>query len=93
MSELTVELRTAAETDDIEAIGALIEAGADPNAKNAAGNTALHAAAYRGAVGAIWALLAAGALRNARNVYGATALDIAMRDGRDAAADDALRDA
>ena len=46
MSELTVELRTAAETDDIEAIGALIEAGADPNAKNAAGNTALHAAAY-----------------------------------------------
>ena len=80
MSELTVELRTAAETDDIEAIGALIEAGADPNAKNAAGNTALHAAAYRGAVGAIRALLAAGALRNARNVYGATALDIAMRE-------------
>ena len=36
--------------------------------------------------------LATGALRNARNVYGATALDIAMREGRDDAAD-ALRDA
>ena len=70
----------------------LIEAGADPNAKNDAGNPALHAAAYRGAVGAIRALLAAGALRNAPNVYGATALDIAMREGRDDAAD-ALRDA
>ena len=46
-----------------------------------------------GSVGAIRALLlAAGALRNARNAYGATALDIAMREGRDDAAD-ALRDA
>ena len=91
-SELTLELRAAAESDDVEAINALIEAGADPNAKNQAGNTALHAAAYRGAIGAIRALLAAGALRNARNVYGATALDIAMREGRENAAD-ALRDA
>ena len=47
---------------------------------------------YRGSIGAIRALLAAGALRNARNAYGATALDIAMREGRDNAAD-ALRDA
>ena len=90
--ELTPELRSAAESDDVEAIDALIEAGADPNAKNLAGNTALHAAAYQGSVGAIRALLAAGALRNARNIYGATALDFAMREGRDDAAD-ALRDA
>ena len=90
--ELTRKLRTAAESDNVEAIDTLIEAGANPNAKNLAGNTALHAAAYRGSVGAIRALLAAGALRNARNVYAATALDIAMREGRHDAAR-ALRDA
>ena len=39
MPELTLELRAAAESDDVEAINALIEAGADPNAKNHAGNT------------------------------------------------------
>ena len=92
MSALTPEMRNAAESGDLEAIVALIEAGADPNAKNQAGNTALHAAAYRGVVGAIVALLASGADRDARNVYGVTALATAMREGRDDAAD-ALRDA
>lgn len=48
MSELTPELRAAAESDDVEAIDALIETGADPNGKNYAGNTALHAAATQG---------------------------------------------
>ena len=48
--------------------------------------------AGRPSVEAIRALLEAGAVRIARNEYGATALDIAMREGRDNAAD-ALRDA
>ena len=48
-------------------------------------------AAYRDAVGAIRTLLAADVDRNARNACRATALDIAMREGRDNAAD-ALRD-
>ena len=61
MPELTRKLRAAAESDDVDAINALIEAGADPNAMNHAGSTALHAAAYRGSVGASRALLAAGA--------------------------------
>ena len=78
MPELTLELRTAAERDDAEAIDALIEAGGNPNAKNLPGNSALHAAAYRGAVGAIGALLAAGADREARNVYGTTALVVSQ---------------
>ena len=69
MLEMTRRLRAVAESDDVDAIDSLIEAGADPNAKNLAGNTGLQAAAYQGSVGAIRALLAAGALRNARNVY------------------------
>ena len=41
MAELTLELRPAAESADVEAINARIEAGAEPNAKNDAGNPAL----------------------------------------------------
>ena len=61
MPELTRKLRAAAESDDVEAIDALIKAGADRNKKNDAGNTALHAAVYRDSVGASRALLAASA--------------------------------
>ena len=74
------ELRNAAERGDIGVIDALISAGTDPNARNAADNTALHYAAWRGRTGAIAALLAAGANPQARNCYGATPFDIAQRE-------------
>ena len=90
MSNLDFQLRAAAESGDVEAVNALIEAGADPSAKNFAGNTPLHYAAYSGHTKVIEALLCAGADPSAKNIYDATPLDIAIREERDETAE-ALR--
>ena len=90
MSNLDFQLRAGAESGDVEAVNALIEAGADPSAENFAGNTPLHYAAYSGHTEVIEALLCAGADPSAKNIYDATPLDIAMREERDETAE-ALR--
>lgn len=56
----------------------LLEHGADPNATDAKGNTALHEAAARGINGdVVKALIAKGGRKSARNKAGQTSLDIA----------------
>jgi ankyrin repeat protein len=75
------------ESDAAEAIRICLAHGADINARNANGDTALHAAvAGRGSDTLVRALLDEGADPHARNARGQTPLDIASsgrRDGRD----------
>jgi ankyrin repeat protein len=72
------DLMDAARTGNAEAVKALLAAGADVNAKDADGNTALMAAAKKGRTPpeTVKALLAAGADINAKNNKGETALMI-----------------
>jgi peptidoglycan/LPS O-acetylase OafA/YrhL len=62
------------------AIGYLLEAGADPNARYRDQNTALHTAAFFGRAEAATRLLEAGADVSARNVHGETPLDSLRHD-------------
>jgi ankyrin repeat protein len=66
------------ETDAIEFLTIGLERGADVNAANDQGNTALHGAAERGSTTVIEFLLAKGARLDARNKQGQTPLDIAL---------------
>jgi ankyrin repeat protein len=61
----------------LEAVQLAIELGGDVNAADAAGETALHGAAYRGADSIVELLVAKGARLNARNSRGWTPLTIA----------------
>ena len=62
-------------------IAILLDNGADPNAKNFIGDTALHHAASAGNIEAVKLLLAAGADSKAANDEGETPLKNAARDG------------
>ncbi len=70
-------LADAAETGNGEALRSLLEAGADANAAQPDGTTALHWAAYRNDTVMAELLLEAGADANAANRYGVPALSLA----------------
>jgi ankyrin repeat protein len=62
--------------DPADAVKVLLEAGANPNAVNPRGDTALHIAAHDGRLGPLRELVAGGADVNARNSAGQTALEV-----------------
>jgi ankyrin repeat protein len=66
------------EADAIAALQLLLDRGADVNAANQMGDTALHGATLRGSTAIIQFLVDHGADVNARNGRGKTALDIAV---------------
>jgi ankyrin repeat protein len=63
--------------DALEAVRAAVELGADVNAKNDIGDTAIHGAAYVGANDIIQFLAEKGAKVDVENIYGQTAWTIA----------------
>lgn len=71
----------AAEQRDAESLRSLLKAGADVNAAQVDGTTALQWAAYNGDAAMVAALIEAGAGVNAANSYGATALTEACARG------------
>jgi len=67
---------------DVASLGQLLSSGADPNARDADGMTALHYAAYQGNVEAAKLLAAAKADLNAKDSLGLTPLHAAAFEGR-----------
>lgn len=70
------EFREPGDRDAGNAVKVLLEAGANPNAKNEAGDTPLHVAAYNGRLGPLRELVAAGADITLRDAAGKTALEL-----------------
>ncbi len=79
--DINQELIKAAEKGDTAAVKALLDRGADVNAKDENGGTALMEAALLGNNATVQALLEAGADVNAKNKYGRTALMMAAAEG------------
>ena len=79
--ELNGQLLEAAKKGDADAVKALIAKGADLEAANEDGMTALMIAAQEGETEKVIALVEAGAKPNAAEKYGRTALMLAARDG------------
>jgi ankyrin repeat protein len=68
----------ASEADAIEFMKACLDRGADVNAANVQGDTALHGAAQRGSPSLVDFLVARGATLNLKNKQGRTPLDEAL---------------
>ena len=77
-------LADAMETVNLERVRALIEDGADVNAAQADGTTALHWAALRDQLETATALVRAGAEVDAANRYGVRPLNLACTNGNEA---------
>ena len=82
--DINQDLIEAAQEGDTAAVQAMLAKGADVNAKDNTGQTALMFAAMVGDTATVEALLAAGADVNARNIGGATALIFAEAGGHTA---------
>jgi ankyrin repeat protein len=76
-------LHSAAAADNTKTVIALLEAGADPNARQQGGFTPIHAAAQNGNREAVEALLAKGAEPDATTDDGKTAVDFAREQGHE----------
>ena len=68
---------TAAKDNDGRCVAQLLSAGADPNAENAIGQTALHVACLWGSADVVELLLKGGADANVQNQFGVTPLHYA----------------
>lgn len=75
-------LHIASRGDAINIVKLLLEAGADPKAKDPRKNTPLHSACYFGNIKTAGLLVKANAELNAQNEYGVTPLHMATRMGQ-----------
>ena len=83
-SDLDEEMISAAQDGNTDTVKALLAKGADVNAKDKLGNTALFCAVKSGNIETVQALLAKGADVNAKNIIGEPPLVWAAKNGHTA---------